>query len=44
MQPFKSKSKKDSNIKKMTGDGPLSFFVFLKFLIDNNNEKSLLVG
>ena len=27
----------------MTGDGPLSFFIFLKFLINNNNDKSLLV-
>jgi hypothetical protein len=43
-QPVKSRSKKDSNIKKMTGDGPLSFFIFLKFLINNNNDTSLLIS
>jgi len=31
-QPVNSRREKDISIKKMTGDGPLSFFVFLKFL------------
>jgi hypothetical protein len=44
-QPFSSRREKDSkNNKKMTGDGPLSFFIFLKFLINNNNDKSLLIS
>jgi len=40
-QPFKIRREQKSKDNKMTGDRPLTFFIFLKFLIINNNNKSL---
>ena len=39
-----AKIKNKHRAKNMTGDGPTTSFTFLKFLINNNNDKNLLIS